>query len=684
MYNFIDVNEVSENMLPSEALQINGQYIEELIDGYRTLSVSGREALSSEIETFSTGIRDGTNVRYKRYPERILIIRYQLKAETADDFREKFNVLGRILSCEDAELIFNDEQDKFYIGTPHEIGEIEPGNNAVIGEFTILCADPFKYSVLEYEAENPIDENTILIDYGGTYRAYPVLEADFFNESDINDDGSSGTLTGKGECGFVAFFNENQRIIQLGDVDEKDGVNQYEKSQTLLNQTFKNTNAWSVSAASLWKINQGNPLQTSVRQLGSIGIGVASYTEAKVPETTSGTILSKQTTGGAPLFNYKVTANASERKASSVKINVAITSSLKYTTSYFGHGYGIKGSIYMGGTWHSVILKNTSEYWEGQTGHTKNISFTVSGLSSGTTLLTGIKFKVERTDGNGDATGKLPETSCSNLKISNFEESVPDTYYLSASSFGTADGTWHGPAMMHQIKEDAAGVKGAKNFTLTYGQKICANKETQMGGFQLLITTSDNRHIAGVRIYKNASGFGGHCDTYVNGKKVAAATMYLSFNNKYFGSLETSVNSSTIIKEGNRISFDIGGYKTQVADEEIREMCAEKIVFVFEQYSSNPPMVHNGIYSVRFTKNNCDTWKDIPNKFCTGDIVKADCKLGKIFLNGLDKPEYGALGNDWEEFYLSPGINQIGFAYSDWVPEEYKPVFKVKYREVFV
>ena len=40
--------------LPSEAMQINGEYLEELIPGYRTLSVSGREALSPEIESYHT------------------------------------------------------------------------------------------------------------------------------------------------------------------------------------------------------------------------------------------------------------------------------------------------------------------------------------------------------------------------------------------------------------------------------------------------------------------------------------------------------------------------------------------------------------------------------------------------------------------------------------------------------
>ena len=56
MYEFRDVNEYSEGTkLPSEALKINGEYIENLITGYRTLTVSGREALSPELNYFETG-----------------------------------------------------------------------------------------------------------------------------------------------------------------------------------------------------------------------------------------------------------------------------------------------------------------------------------------------------------------------------------------------------------------------------------------------------------------------------------------------------------------------------------------------------------------------------------------------------------------------------------------------------
>ena len=214
MYTFVDTTEHSEGvLLPSEALKINGEYIENLISGYRTLSVSGREALSPEVISYSTGVRDGSALQSKRYPERIITVKYQLIAKSNEEFREAYNKLAAILDVEDAELIFYDETDKFFVGTPCTIGEVESGKNAVIGSFEILCTDPFKYSVIEYEAEAESEESSILIDYNGTYKSYPILEADFFAE-DETDEEAENTLTGAGDCGYVAFFTENEKIIQ--------------------------------------------------------------------------------------------------------------------------------------------------------------------------------------------------------------------------------------------------------------------------------------------------------------------------------------------------------------------------------------------------------------------------------------------------------------------------------------
>ncbi len=685
MYTFIDTTEISEGVqLPSEAMKFNGEYIENLIPGYRTLNVAGRESLSPELNTYETGIRDGANLQNKRYPPRTITVKYQLIAESNEAFRAAYNKLGGILDVIDAQLIFNDEPDKFFTGTPSAIGEIEPGTNSVTGEIEIFCNDPFKYSVLEYEAFPSLDENTVLIDYHGTYKAFPTLEADFYSETEVGSDGeTAGTLTGNGDCGFVAFYNEDEKIIQIGDPSEVDGTNPYAKSQTLVNQKFETSTAWGTAAKGLWSANNGTGLVGGLSRTGSVGMKVASYAVPANPPTTSATLVNRvKTKYSAPLFYYTVVAKASGRTSTSVKVSVTVTTSLTHYSSYFGRGYGLQASLYIGGAWRNVTLKSTSEYWEGTAGHVKNLSFTVTGLSASANALTGIKFKVSRTESlsDGGQSGKLNEMACNNLPISPYIADVPETYYLGAASYGSASGVWHGPTITRTIPADAAGEVGAKDFTLMYQLKMCIGKgaSSQMGAFQVQLTDTTGAGVVGLRIVKNTYGTQGRIYLYVNGTNVHSFTTDLSYNGP------NAVRDIMIVKGGDKIGFYIGNVVLGYASSPIAETKVTKVTFAFEQYSTNAALSYNGIYWVKFIKQNCTTYKDVPNKFSADDVLTVDCKEGDIFLNGILSPDLGALGNDWEEFYLTPGLNQIGVAYSEWVPLAYAPKFKVRYREVFL
>lgn len=683
MYTFRDTIEASEEIvLPSEALKINGEYIENQISGYRTLHVAGREALSPDVVSYGTGVRDGSRIKSKRYPERILVVTYQIIAKTNEEFRDAYNKLGRILDVKEAELIFHDEEDKFFIGTPCVMGEVTPGKNAVVGNFEILCADPFKYSVIEYEAKPSLDAGSVLIDYNGTYKCYPKLEADFFSE----DDGSTdGALTGNGDCGYVAFFTEDEKIIQLGDPDEIDGSTAYAKSQTLVNQTFLSDTAWGTTAKRLWAVNASPSLPSAVTQAGSVAMAAATYTAATTPAPTSGTLLTARSTAAMPYVDYKVTAKTSGRTANSVKVDIAITGSLYSSGSYFTGPYVLVAYVYIGGAWHGVTLKSASDQWRGKTGHTANLSVTVTGLSASTTALTGIKFKASRTDGYG-STGVLGETACNNLAVSAHTASTADSWYLTPSSYGTANGVWHGPTITRTIGADASGEVGAANFTLTYKQRLCISSSGtgQLGAFQASLFDASGNVVAGLRIYKNTAGVVGKIVMYVNGKTVYTTNVTLKYTNDFFGFNSSASGTTTIQKSGKTVTFNICGWKKTFTDNDVANKAAVKLVFAFEQCSSSAPMSHNGLYTAKFVKNNCDTWKDIPNKFSADDVVVADCKNAEVYLNGLLKPELGALGNDWEDFVLTPGLNQIGISYSDWVESGYAPNMKVRYREVFL
>lgn len=148
MYDFIDTTDTqADRFLPSEAMNINGEFLEDVISGYRTLTVSGRELLSSEIERMQIGRTDGEKELYSRLPIREITVQYQLLTKSPTEFRGAFNKLNYKLKQEKSTIIFNDEPDKYFIGTKSEIDSVPTGVNNITSTFTILCTDPIKYTI---------------------------------------------------------------------------------------------------------------------------------------------------------------------------------------------------------------------------------------------------------------------------------------------------------------------------------------------------------------------------------------------------------------------------------------------------------------------------------------------------------------------------------------------------------
>lgn len=685
MYNFVDVNEaLEENVLPSEALKLNGVYIEDQISGYRTLNVSGREALSPDVVSFETGIRDGTKLKSKRYPERIIVVTYQLVAGSNEEFREAYNQLGRILDVKDAELIFNDEQDKYFVGTPCTIGSVPPGRNAVVGEIEFLCTDPFKYSVVEYEASSIDEENSVLISYNGTYKSFPRLEAAFYDEKEVADDGETAkALTGAGDCGYVAFFNEDKKIIQLGDPEEVDGESPYAKSQTLINQTFLSETAWGTTAKALWAVNNGNIMASNVQQIGSVAMKAASITTTSTSGLTSGTLLAKA--GVNP--RYQAVYSTKNRTANSVDIVVSVSATVgSLSSAGINSSTMLTAFVTVSGTSYTLALKNMGTAWNSNCTYSASKTIRVSGLTAATKLLVGNTLRVAVLEGTNESAA-LATTNCNNIIISEYTSAAYASYYLAPSAYGTVTGKWHGPTISRAIGADASGAVGATDFTLTYKQKMCisqSNGANQVGSFRMNLTDASGKNIAGIWIYKNKSGQTGNLVFYVGGKQVNTTPIDIHHNNAFFGSSEKAVATTTVTKSGGTITFAVGSYKRQFTDSTLASVAARKVTFSFEKYSDLASLEYNGLYWAKFVKNNCTTYKDIPNKFSANDVVIADCKNAEIYLNGIQTPNLGALGNDWEGFYLTPGINQIGFGYSEWVQSQYAPKITVRYREVFL
>lgn len=184
-YKFTDVDERPQADIPAEAVYINGKLIEDEIDGYRTLYVKGREALSPEIDSADNITRTGSTIKSRRYPARTITVGYQIISHTPEEFRAKFNTLARLLDVEEGQFVFADEPDKYFVGTISDIDEVEPGTNSITGEYTIFCADPLKYSIDEYTVD--ADENGLItVNYDGIMPSYPVFDVANTGDADWN------------------------------------------------------------------------------------------------------------------------------------------------------------------------------------------------------------------------------------------------------------------------------------------------------------------------------------------------------------------------------------------------------------------------------------------------------------------------------------------------------------------
>lgn len=224
MYAFVDtVNSgIVGTNLPTEAMSYNGVYLENEIDGYRTLSVTGRELMESEVTDQEVDGMDGSYYRYKTTPARTITVKYQLRARGSREYREAYNKMNKLLSGEQVKVIFNDESDKYFIGTKTSNTQVDGGSNNVIGEIEIYCSDPHKYSTTEKEF-NAIDGVLNIVNEG----TVPVsIDYDVQTTS---------------ETGYIGLVSE-EGIMQYGKVEELDGES-YEKSEWLASiKDFYNCN----------------------------------------------------------------------------------------------------------------------------------------------------------------------------------------------------------------------------------------------------------------------------------------------------------------------------------------------------------------------------------------------------------------------------------------------------------
>lgn len=148
MYKFRDTTKRKHYrnlpFIPTSAMSYDGNWIEELIEGYQTLTVEGREMYSLNFE--SQEMQVGGVITNVKYPPRELTIKYKLEDRDPRALQEKFDTLKAFLIRQnDVPIIFHDDLEYTFIGRFQTADTVPGDTNSIISSFTVLCSDPFKH-----------------------------------------------------------------------------------------------------------------------------------------------------------------------------------------------------------------------------------------------------------------------------------------------------------------------------------------------------------------------------------------------------------------------------------------------------------------------------------------------------------------------------------------------------------
>lgn len=149
LYEFQDLTAKSTKVvLMPEALTFGGVNIDKELAGYRTLNVSGRENFTRSINT-ANSTADGELFISSKIDTAELTIKYQLNADTIDEFNRRYTQLKYWLQGDEQPFYFADENEFLRYGTVTSLNNDTVGDINTTGTITIKMTDPFRYGQLK-------------------------------------------------------------------------------------------------------------------------------------------------------------------------------------------------------------------------------------------------------------------------------------------------------------------------------------------------------------------------------------------------------------------------------------------------------------------------------------------------------------------------------------------------------
>ena len=661
MYDFRETTPFTgsdDNQRPAEAMLIDGHYIEDLIPGYSTLQVSGRELLSQSIEKQTIGKSDGEFIQYVRNPSREIVVGYRLAAADNLSFRQAFYKLNDILHGENHQVSFNDDPSKYWIATFSDIDDVPKGRNAITSSFTLFVPDGIAHSVATQTADNMPYKDVPVNLLTGTSNQLASTSLSGWNEHIF---GNVVPQAGTSYCFKVWIDNPTFDACAKLDCSDSSG------SQIVWTQG--NTISAGTSGYSIVKVTTDSKYANIKCQTvytfnhGASASGSYGYKEAKLE---AGTVPTPWSPNPADPEYYTDTITV--HNGGTYPVEPVITATM----------HADNGLIALINSQGGVLQFGNPEEADGVERQRSEVA-RYEGFDK---EQVGVAYNTGKTNSHYYYIAAQKNVMEGSVKYADDDGSAVEPVFLPTNSY-----YWEGPSL-HLKTTNASNGSNTGSFIAKWRYKFNSNVSA-LGAIEM---TLDNDTGVAYEVIIRAN-YAGKDDVDVQVFAGSTLVFQQTLNRSIFSN--GRYYEAKLTKLGNTLNLQLAGIvqggitPSQIitrnpplimppimltSDEASLPITGATLWF---QRFENYPYPDMGVYDMDIEWLNVDYWTDLSNRFSAGDVATIDVANRQILVNGVINADLQLIDNDWKKFRLLPGDTQILTQRSSWAqPYEVEVAFK--------
>ncbi|WP_242755868.1 distal tail protein Dit [Lacticaseibacillus paracasei] len=648
MYDFRETTPFTgadDNQLPAEAMLIDGQYIENLVPGYRTLQVGGRELLKQSATSNVIGISDGETLEYVRNPSREITVGYQLIADDDDAFRTAFYKLSGILHGDTHQVSFNDDLSVYWNAVLTDVDDVPKGRNAITSSFTLFVPDGIAHSVATktFDNKDPKWNGSPLNLLTGTSNQETSGTVDLNNWNAPSQHPNISVTPGQKFAYQIFITNDNTVDLTAG-IDVFSGTAW--KATYLGNVIKAGTSGY--SSVTFTIPSGADNIVTNAAKLVTRVPNAKTTVYWQEEKLSAGTTVSPWSPNPADPEYYTNTITV--HNGGTYPVEPVITATMHADNGMVGIVNDHPGILQFGTQEIDGYTTDVSE---------KGLNGNFSAPISGTIYN---QSATNNPNWGGDSSKPNKQTGSINYASDSYNGPHMEPAYASTGTY------WNGPAAKIPIAATSQNTRN-NNFTLT----MMLHFETtvsELGRMELTLEAGGKVQYQMVVTDNNAVKDEIQVDCYVKDQQVGTVSLDRSkFTND-------KLMQARLSKFGSSINFEVSPWNGKSGREMTvslppltrPDMISENVeaFSVWFERNNTWGQAAMKLIAVQFDWQHVNWWTDIKNRFSNGDVLTIDVANAKTYLNGSENRTLHTIGNQWEQFKLPPGDTEIDITPSSW------------------